>query len=220
MLTLSLTFFERYMKCGQFNSVVCNLACMEESNSTGIVIVMAFLHVRCYASVGISCYRACVRASHTSIVLKRLHESSWLFAYRFPLTHAMLFLREIRISPKIRVISLWNFVPNFGLRKFHHSTPTVGKCNENCDSGMSGVYSTSSGDRPTEDVHGTYETYWCTLHQYSEMIWCLICSQEVWTCIVCFRLLSSCWSSYRQLIMHRWFNGSWSMRKMQRFGYY
>jgi len=37
---------------------------------------------------------------------------------------------------------LWNFVPNSGLEKFRHGTPTVGECDINSDSGRSGIDST------------------------------------------------------------------------------
>jgi len=39
-------------------------------------------------------------------------------------------------------ISLWNFVPNYGLRKFGNGTPIVGECDINSDSGRSNVDST------------------------------------------------------------------------------
>jgi len=47
-------------------------------------------------------------------------------------------------------------LPNPGLRKFCHDILTVGKCDINCDSGRSGVYSTSGSDRPMADVQGMY----------------------------------------------------------------
>jgi len=59
-----------------------------------------------FASACISncCVSVCVCLSHAGIVLKWLHGSSWLFAYRFSSTHATLCFMEIRVSPKIRVL--------------------------------------------------------------------------------------------------------------------
>ena len=54
------------------------------------------------------------------------------FFYRFPSTYAALFLREIRLSRKIRVVlELCNFVPDSGLRKFGRDISTVVKCDLN-----------------------------------------------------------------------------------------
>jgi len=68
--------------------------------------------------------------------------------------------------------SLWNFVPNSGLRKFRTGTPTVDKCDINYDSGRSGVYSTSGGDGPTADVHGIYVMPWLKLHWFDFLSIC------------------------------------------------
>ena len=84
-----------------------------------------FFTMRCYASTVctvIMCPFVCpsFRLSQVGIVLKRLKESSWVLAWRFPSTYRRLCNKEILVSPKIRVLPL-NFVPNPWLRKFFHS---------------------------------------------------------------------------------------------------
>ena len=64
-----------------------------------------------------------------------------IVGYRFHSVHATLCFREIWISPKIRVLPL-NFIPNFGLRKFHHGQLTVSESYINSDCGRSVVYNT------------------------------------------------------------------------------
>jgi len=53
-------------------------------------------------------------------------------------------------------------VPNSGLRKFRHDTPTVGECDINSDSGRSGVDSTWQR-RPTSLLHGTCDVQRTTI---------------------------------------------------------
>jgi len=74
----------------------------------------------------------------------------------FPSTYATLCLGKLGYS-RNKGTSIWNFVPNSGLRKFRYSTLTVGKCDINCNSGQTGDYGTSGSDRVMSDMHGTYD---------------------------------------------------------------
>jgi len=64
------------------------------------------------------CLSVC-RPSPTSIVSKRLDESSWFLACRhFHLPYAVF--KEIRVTSKNKGTSIWDFAPHSGLEKFRH----------------------------------------------------------------------------------------------------
>ena len=65
------------------------------------------------------CLSGCL--SHTVIVSKRLHESSWL-----PSTYHVLYFKKIKTSRRVLPREL---CPS-GLRKFGHSTYTVAECDK------------------------------------------------------------------------------------------
>ena len=56
---------------------------------------------------------------------KRLRGSNWFLCIQ---THAALYFRKITVPSKAKDTFLWNFVPDFGLKKFGHGTPTVNEC--------------------------------------------------------------------------------------------
>jgi len=61
----------------------------------------------------------------------------------------MVCFSKIRVSPKISVL------PS-GTLSTLKILPLHTDCIDECDSGQTGVYGTSSGDGPTADVHGMY----------------------------------------------------------------
>jgi len=63
---------------------------------------------------------SCVCPSQARIVSKRLDESSWVVICRPPFTYSTLLCKEIGYLQKNMGTSLWDFVANFGLRKFLH----------------------------------------------------------------------------------------------------
>jgi len=64
----------------------------------------------CYASA-VSAVVVCpsVRLSQTGVVSKRLDESSWVPAWRLSSTYPALCSKEIRVTPKIRVLPFGTF---------------------------------------------------------------------------------------------------------------
>jgi len=71
------------------------------------------------------------------------------------LTCATLCFREIKVSPKIRVLPSGTLFQT-GFRKFRHGTPMVGKCDISCDRRQTSVYGTSGNDGLMADMHGMY----------------------------------------------------------------
>jgi len=59
--------------------------------------------------------------AQVGVVSKRLNESSWFLAWELPSICPTLYCTNIRVPPKIRILPS-KFVPNSGLRKFHHGS--------------------------------------------------------------------------------------------------
>jgi len=90
-----------------------------------VMLFLSLFTTRRYASAVHAvavCPSVCrsVRPSEAGIVSKPLDESRWFWARRLPFICFTLCCKEIRVSPKIRVLPHWNFVPNSLLRKFCH----------------------------------------------------------------------------------------------------
>ena len=82
----------------------------------------------------------CVCLSLAGIASKWLHRSSICLRTGSPRTMLRCILKKLGyLKNNGTSPSLWNFVPNSGLRKFRHGTPTVGECDMNSDSGWSRV---------------------------------------------------------------------------------
>jgi len=110
-----------------------------------------FLPTRRMVLVVIVCLSVClcVCLSYAGIVSKQLLGLSWFFAHGFPSTRDTQYFKEIRVSPKIRVLSPCNFVPNSGLRNSATacSTQTIGQVRHTArEIGWSAVYSITGGD--------------------------------------------------------------------------
>ena len=71
-----------------------------------------------------SCVHVCLLVSHKPVIVsKQLDESSWVFLAWIGLsfTYSRMLFKAIWVSRKYYVTSLWDLVPNSGLRKFRHS---------------------------------------------------------------------------------------------------
>ena len=91
-----------------------------------VMLFLSLFTTRRYASAVHAvavCPSVCrsVRPSEAGIVSKPLDESRWFWARRLPFICFTLCCKEIRVSPKIRVLPHWNFVTNSLLRKFCHA---------------------------------------------------------------------------------------------------
>ena len=73
------------------------------------------------------CLSVCL--SQVGVLSKRLNVSSWFLAWELPSTCPTVYCKKIRPPSKITArISLWNFIPNSGLRKFRHGISIVEAC--------------------------------------------------------------------------------------------
>jgi len=70
----------------------------------------------------------CLCLSQVGVLSNRLNESGWFWVWELPSTYPTLCFKEIQVSSKNKGTSLWNFVPNSGLRKFRHSISIVETC--------------------------------------------------------------------------------------------
>jgi len=63
----------------------------------------------------------CPPVRHKPVLMETTERIEMVLAGRLPSTYPTLCCKEICVSPKLGVLkSLWNFVPNSGLRKFRH----------------------------------------------------------------------------------------------------
>ena len=85
-----------------------------------------FLPARRYASACTSYSHVCL--PQVGVLSKPLNESSWFLAGELSSSYPTLCCREIQVPSKKKGTSLWNFAPNFGLRKFRHSICIAEAC--------------------------------------------------------------------------------------------
>ena len=71
----------------------------------------------------------CLRLSVTSrSAIETNKQIGLVLAWELPSTYATLYYKEIRVPPKNKGSSLWNFAHNSGLRKFRHRRSIVETC--------------------------------------------------------------------------------------------
>jgi len=95
----------------QFPSIACE-SLLEQHRP------IRFLPARRYASAATSYgpVSVCLCLSQVGVLSKRMNESSWFLLWELPFT----VLKRYSCISKNKGASLWNFVPNSGLRKFLH----------------------------------------------------------------------------------------------------
>ena len=102
----------------------------------------------------------CLCLSQVGVLSKRLNESGWFLAWDLLSTYATLFCKEIQVLSKMRVLRLWNFARNSGLRKFRHR-PLVYRTDRQA---LSTARFCRAGQLATTDT--------CPLFSYQGLLWC------------------------------------------------
>jgi len=68
----------------------------------------------------------CVSVCHPPVLYRDgCTDRAGFWHTELPLTYPTMYFKEIRVSPKNKGTSVWNFVQNFGRIKFGHGTFTV-----------------------------------------------------------------------------------------------
>ena len=81
-----------------------------------------------YGPLSVSVY-VCHKSA--GVLLKRLNESGWFWAWKLRSSYPTLCCKEIRVSPKISVLpSATLLQPNSGLREFRHGMSVVETCRQ------------------------------------------------------------------------------------------
>ena len=93
--------------------------------------VQEFLPARRYASAGTNygpVSVCCLCRSQVGVLSKRTDGLIWFLAWGLLSTSTTLCFKEIQVSAKNNVTSLWNFFLSSGLRKFRHGISIVKTC--------------------------------------------------------------------------------------------
>jgi len=110
---------------------------------------------------GICCRRVSVCLSQAGVLSKQLDESSWVLAQRFPLTYPTLCYREIRVSPKIRVLTSGTLQQTLYLENV--ATASRSCCRQNSSLSSSTV-------ELVDDHYITIDESWL----FTRAVWCIV----------------------------------------------